>query len=243
MKTWVKTTKPLLLGRFEITLGNQVVSYSLKRSPRARLIWLQIHSDKGLSITVPRHYNLDELPAYLVSKSRWILRHLSGRQTQLPLSETDTSAFQLPVHYQGLPLQLSGENHNMTYRLPDGSTADQDTVFIWLRQQSLVVIPSKVQQYSHKIGVSFNKICIRDQKTRWGSCSQVGNLNFNWRLIMAPEPVLNYVVIHELCHIKRMSHGKSFWNIVAKYCPEWKEMRRWLNKHSRELHHFHSSSA
>lgn len=242
MKTSIKTTKPLLLGNYEITLGNQTISYTLKRSLRARMIWLQIHSERGLSVTVPRHYNLDEIPTYLVSKSRWILRHLKRIQSELPFTNVDTRAPRPSLCYQGNPLQFIEDTHNITYHLPDGSRLDYAGALIWLRQQAQEIIPSRVRLYSREIGVRFARISIRDQKTRWGSCSQLGNLNFNWRLIIAPEPVLDYVIIHELCHLKRMSHGKAFWNIVTKYCSDWQEKRHWLNKHSRELHHFHSSS-
>ena len=235
-------SKPLVLGNYEITLGSQTVLYTLKRSLRARLIWLQINREGNLCVTVPRHYDLVDLPQYLISKSRWILRHLKSFQTELPFSFSNGSAHQPQVCYKGSPLESFGEDHNQTFRLPDGTAVDNTELVFWLKQQAQKVILSRAQLFSDKIGVSFARISIRDQKTRWGSCSQAGNLNFNWRLIMAPEPVLDYVVIHELCHLKRMSHGKSFWNVVAKYCSDWKEKRRWLNKHSRELHYFHSSS-
>jgi predicted metal-dependent hydrolase len=242
MKILVRSSKPLLIGRFVILLDNQSVSYCLKRSLRARLIWLQIHTVDGLTVTIPRHYDQDKLPAYLTSKSRWILRHLKQLKNDFPSSEVNTKSLLFPIYYHGNPIRSSGEDQTTTYFLPNGLLVDYCGVMTWLRQQALEVIPARALLYSQIIGVNFAKISIRDQKTRWGSCSHKGNLNFNWRLIMTPEPVLDYVIIHELCHLKRMNHGKSFWNEVAKYCPDWREKRRWLNKHSRELHHFHSSS-
>lgn len=242
MKTLSKNTKPVLIGRFVIVLQTQTVSYTLKRSLRARQLWLQIHPEKGLSVTLPRHYNQDLLPAYLTSKARWILRHLNRIKNELPNSEADAHTQPVPICYQGNPIQSFGEDPKITYCLPDGTVVDYNAVLIWLRQQALKVIPAKALSYKQIIGVNYSKISIRDQKTRWGSCSHKGNLNFNWRLIMAPEAMLDYVIIHELCHLKRMSHNKAFWNEVAKYCADWRDQRRWLNKHSRELHHFHSSS-
>ena len=242
MNTLTRSTKLLELGRFEIILDNQTIFYTLKRSLRARLVWLQIHNEKGLMVTVPRHYELDDLQPFLILKSGWILRHLKHTQPELPGSLVGTTVFQPPVCYQGRPLPSLGENHYQRYRLPDASIMEYAGVLDWLNQQARSIIPSKVLYHSDKIGVRFARVSIRDQKTRWGSCSHLGNLNFNWRLIMAPEPVLDYVIIHELCHLKCMSHSKSFWNVVAKYCPDWKEKRRWLHKHSRELHYFHSSS-
>ncbi len=105
----------------------------------------------------------------------------------------------------------------------------------WYRGQASKLINDKVESFSQQIGVGYNRVVIRDQKSRWGSCSWKKNLNFNWRLIMAPEPVLDYVVIHELCHLKEMSHSKSFWNLVSRFCPRWHELRHWLDNHYIEL--------
>ena len=85
------------------------------------------------------------------------------------------------------------------------------------------------------LGVTYGKISIRDQKTRWGSCSSEGNLSFNWRLILAPPDVLDYVVIHELCHRKEMNHSKEFWALVESLMPEYKERRKWLRENGNNL--------
>lgn len=95
--------------------------------------------------------------------------------------------------------------------------------------------PKRVSHYAHMLGVTYGKISIRDQKTRWGSCSSEGNLSFNWRLILAPPDVLDYVVIHELCHRKEMNHSKEFWALVESLMPHYKECRKWLKKNGRDL--------
>ena len=90
--------------------------------------------------------------------------------------------------------------------------------------------------YYHKItGGRYTAITVRDQKSRWGSCSSRGTLSFNYRLIFAPPLILDYVVVHELCHLTHMNHSKDFWNMVASVMPEYKECRRWLREHSGEL--------
>lgn len=83
--------------------------------------------------------------------------------------------------------------------------------------------------------VKHARITIRDQKTRWGSCSSRGNLNFNWRLVMAPPPIIDYVVIHELAHLIELSHSPRFWETVERYCPDHREHRRWLREHGPRL--------
>ena len=90
--------------------------------------------------------------------------------------------------------------------------------------------------YYHRItGGNYTSITVRDQKTRWGSCSSRGTLSFNYRLIFAPPVILDYVVVHELCHLTHMDHSKNFWNMVASVMPEYKECRKWLREHGQEL--------
>lgn len=104
-----------------------------------------------------------------------------------------------------------------------------------LADQALKVIPDKVRYYAEKIGVDYGRITIRNQKTRWGSCSGKGNLNFNCLLMLTPEEVQDYVVIHELCHRKEMNHSAKFWAEVSKIMPDYKEKRRWLKENGEEI--------
>ena len=96
------------------------------------------------------------------------------------------------------------------------------------RNKACVVIPRRVAYYAEKLGVSYGKITLRQQKTRWGSCAANGNLNFNWLLILAPPEVLDYVVVHELCHRREMNHSQAFWKEVEKILPDYRERQKWL---------------
>ena len=78
-------------------------------------------------------------------------------------------------------------------------------------------------------------MAIRDQKSRWGSCSQKGNVNFNWKLVMAPPPALDYVVVHELCHLYEFNHSPRFWALVARHVPDYEVWKKWLKAHGKEL--------
>lgn len=93
----------------------------------------------------------------------------------------------------------------------------------------------RVEHYLPLTGGSYTRITIRDQKTRWGSRSSSGTLSFNYRLLYAPPKVLDYVVVHELCHITHMNHSKDFWNMVASILPDYKEAKQWLKEHGQEL--------
>ena len=96
-------------------------------------------------------------------------------------------------------------------------------------------LPEKVRFFAEKIGVSYGRITIRSQRTRWGSCSVKGNLNFNCLLMLCPEYVQDYVVIHELCHRKEMNHSAAFWAEVEKHCPDYRIRRKWLKDHGASL--------
>lgn len=95
--------------------------------------------------------------------------------------------------------------------------------------------PKRAAYFAPLTGGTFTRITIRDQKTRWGSCSAKGTLSFNWRLMLAPPAVLDYVVIHELCHLTHMNHSKAFWALVESACPDYRTHRKWLKDHGQEL--------
>ena len=97
------------------------------------------------------------------------------------------------------------------------------------------VIPQRVAHFAPLVGVSYGRITIRNQRTRWGSCSGKGNLNFNCLLMLAPPEVLDYVVVHELCHRKEMNHSPRFWAEVARVLPDYQQRRRWLKEHGGAL--------
>ena len=96
-------------------------------------------------------------------------------------------------------------------------------------------IPKRVAYYSDMTGGNYNRITIRSQKTRWGSCSSKGTLSFNWRLMLAPPVILDYVVVHELCHLKHMNHSADFWKAVESVYPDYRNARKWLKEHGNEL--------
>ncbi|MBQ4482500.1 MAG: M48 family metallopeptidase [Lachnospiraceae bacterium] len=104
-----------------------------------------------------------------------------------------------------------------------------------LAEEAMKDIPERVRRFAPIVGVSYGRITIRNQKSRWGSCSSKGNLNFNCLLMLAPERERDYVVVHELCHRKEMNHSKRFWEEVAKVLPDYKESIRWFDRNGEKL--------
>lgn len=99
-----------------------------------------------------------------------------------------------------------------------------------LTSEARAVIPEKVRYFARILGVSYGRITIRNQKTRWGSCSAKGNLNFNYLLLLMPEEILDYVVVHELCHRLELNHSPAFWRLVEKVLPDYRQRCLWLKK-------------
>ena len=209
---------------------------------------MRIEQEDGLTVTVPYHYNLKELPGYLKSNSSWIMRNLHTRCDQIPKSPARAHHPANTIPYLGNYVTV------LQKRKYSGSTAvriEHDQLIIslspsskkpllselenWCRKEADRLLRDKVKKFSQIIGVHYNRVFIRNQKSRWASCSYRNNLNFNWRLMMVPQAVLDYVVIHELCHLKQMNHSQSFWDLVAQYCSEWREHRKWLDSHCDEL--------
>jgi predicted metal-dependent hydrolase len=227
----------------ETNIQGRRVQYTLKRSTRARYARLEVSPERGLIVTIPVFQNIDHVRQLLEEKERWIIEKLAKYSS----ANSDTKQLQNGdnITYLGCPLTIEvqpGVTENVNFDTGNGTvrvTAGRDglrsTLERWYRIEARKKIEQKVENQSRLMGLSYQRITIKSQKTLWGSCSRKRNLNFNWRLIMAPEPVIDYVVIHELAHIKVMNHSKRFWQTVEKYYPDWPKYRTWLREHSLEL--------
>jgi predicted metal-dependent hydrolase len=229
----------------EITLEDQVVKYYVKRSIRARHVRLEIRPDCILTITVPRIYRTSSVPELIKRKSRWILKiiqRLNNQQLQLAKISSRNTVSYLGRELKVIVCQDLGEKEAVSLeeprlflRLKSTNNDINSLLQNWYRQQAKQLLLKKAEEMSLSMGVSYSRLGIRNSKTRWGSCSPRRNINFNWHLIMAPEPVIDYVVVHELAHLLEMNHSARFWATVNKFHPDWQEHRRWLKTHGMEL--------
>ncbi len=105
----------------------------------------------------------------------------------------------------------------------------------YLKEQARKIIPELVEHYANLIGVSYGKITIKSQKSRWGSCSNKGNLNFNFLLMLMPDDIINSIIAHEVCHLKEMNHSKNFYALVLNICPNYKNSLAWLKKNGSKI--------
>ncbi|MFC1963586.1 M48 family metallopeptidase [Chloroflexota bacterium] len=240
-------TRLTFVGKREITLNGQAITYTIKSSPRTKCARLEVRSDTGLTVVIPRYYELDWLPDLLKGKDRWILSKMAKyRQIRSLMAEKELeSGDAIPYLGQDREVVTQQSHRNMSsvklerkkliVSIGVGNGGLNLVLERWYRTQAGELIREKADKISAHLGVRYNRLIIRGQRARWGSCSQKGNLSFNWRLAMAPEPVIDYVIIHELAHLKEMNHSKKFWELVAKHCTQWRKHKRWLKEHEAEL--------
>ena len=236
-----------VVGTGKTRLDGQTISYTVKRSARAKYFRLEVRSETGLTVVIPRSYDIRQIPDRLQAKKSWILSKLV-KCGKLPPPATERQIMSGDaIPYLGRALEVvRQQNHGNA----DSLRLERDRLVVslragkgglalvleqWYRMQAAELIRGKADKLSARLGLTYNRLIIRGQKTRWASCSHKGNLSFNWKLIMTPEPVIDYVIVHELTHLEEMNHSKRFWELVSKQCPRWREHKKWLKDHGSDL--------
>lgn len=237
--------KPLL--QFILRLGEQDVSYRVRRSSKAKNVNIKLSVENGLEVVVPSAYPMDKVEPLLKSRESWILEKLAVIKRRTEQKKAYSLEERKAVSFLGKPYRLVTvyQQGNPSVQIVDDKLVvmlcqeHQDKIPIiierWLRLQAKHVILQRLELAKQKLQIDYNQVFIKDQKTRWGSCSGQRNLNFNFRLVMAPLPVVDYLVAHELAHLVEMNHSKKFWDLVASICPDYKIHRQWLRDHGGEL--------
>jgi predicted metal-dependent hydrolase len=218
------------------------VTYEIVRSPRARRTRLSVGPEHRVRVVVPKRTRIADVAQLLEPHSGWILRQLDRLASVESRTVRVAHGQSLPYKGKLLLLQASVAARDVVRFDGDAlwvefraQTPLIDVVESWYRERARESIREKVAEWSGGMGVRPGKISIRDQRTRWGSCSSHAGLSFNWRLVMAPSDVMEYVVIHELAHIAVPNHGKEFWAVLQGHCPRYLEHKRWLREHGPEL--------
>lgn len=170
-----------------------------------KTISIQVNADLTVTVRVPRKAPDKDIERIIKEKEPWIRKHIK---------------------------QIREKNAQYE-SMRDNQLTNDDIKE--LADKALAYIPGRVEYFAKQMGVTYGRITIRNQKTRWGSCSSKGNLNFNCLLMLTPPEIIDYVVVHELCHRKEMNHSKSFWSEVEKVLPNYRESLRWLKEEGRHI--------
>lgn len=195
-----------MAGKRSIRAHKSLLKPEIIRSSR-KTLGLEVTSEGMIRIRAPYGVSEDVILRFLESKSAWIQKSLAKvRARQEKLKEEEAQYGKLT-----------------------------EAELKVLKMQAEEVFPARAAFYAGKMGISYGRITIRRQKTRWGSCSQSGNLNFNCLLMLAPPGVVDYVVVHELCHRIEMNHSPRFWELVGEVYPDYDRWKRWLKENGGRL--------
>ncbi|MCL2419752.1 MAG: M48 family metallopeptidase [Conexibacteraceae bacterium] len=212
-------------------------AYSVRRSDRARRVRVTVDRAGAVEVVLPRRTPLPAAAEAVRELRPWIERRLAevGRQRAAVLARGDT------VPYLGESLWLRAQpgrtrvlRRDDTLLVPEGAERHA-ALERWYRRMAGEEIRARVDRACAATGLTYTRVTIRDQRTRWGSCSRNRALSFNWRLLLAPEAVLDYVIWHEVCHLQVMDHSPRFWALVARHCPEHRAHAAWLRRNAGTL--------
>lgn len=220
------------------------IEIAVRESARARRARVVVHGTGAVEVVVPCG-TADRVVDGLVSAHEaWIVagvaraRQRSALRPSLGLIRPDAvplqGAWVTVVRRPGRRAVAELAGGRLLVRGPEADTPD--AILRWYRREARVRIGAAVDREAKRLGLTPGALSIRDQRSRWGSCSRRGDLSFSWRLLLAPPTVLGYVVVHELCHLARHDHSPTFWQLVEGALPEWRDSAAWLRDHGHELH-------
>ena len=222
------------------------VPYRIRRSDRARHARILVGGD-GIEVVLPRRFPLRQVEPFVEEKRPWIertLRRMRESEAEFPPARLEDGG-ELPYLGERLALAVrveSGRSRPHVARRADGLSVAlprggslRAALEGWYRRRAREEVSSRLDAAVARAGASYESLQIRGQRTRWASCSSSGAMSFNWRLLLAPAEIVDYVVEHEVAHLQVHNHSRRFWDLLASRCPSWREHERWLRRHGHAL--------
>ncbi|MFM9863766.1 MAG: M48 family metallopeptidase [Micropepsaceae bacterium] len=229
-----------------LKIGGRSVPVKVRLNPRARRLIVKVHPSTGeVAIVAPSERSVHKALDFARQEGEWIAGRLAKVPEAVYLEPGDTVLFKGTLHVLRLSSERGGvwvdnEAARPTIRISGKREHAPRRVEDWLKRQARTHIQRRVTALTSELGVNVKRITIRDASSRWGSCSTTGAISMSWRLIMAPNSVLNYVVAHEVAHLREMNHGTRFWRIVDRLVGEndAETAQTWLRENGTELHRY-----
>ena len=238
--------RPRIVEPALLAIEGRSIAVSFRRNARARRLVLRLARDRsGVVVTLPPRVSRSEALDFARKSSRWISDRLKSEPEDRPLRAGEeillrgerrrilhSGSRRGTVALAEAAVIVSGDEAHLARRLSD-----------WLKAEAKRDLIAASEFYAVAMGVRFHRLSVRDQKSRWGSCSSDGTLSYSWRLILAPPFVLDYVAAHEVAHLKHMNHSRNFWRLVLIHCPNASRAKSWLKLHGAELHAYAMAAA
>ncbi len=227
------------------------IPYVLRRSSRRRTMEIAITSSALARVTVPRFVDFQTIEGFIHSRADWILQKLTEKQAQLEKFgkkeyETGHEFLFMGKSYALAVDRLAGCSTKIFFRgdrwevranCATSQAMIKSKLVAWYRKEAGEIFGTRIFHYSRLMGLMPQKITVKTQKRLWGSCNHHGkSINLNWVLVMAPLSVIDYVVVHELCHLEVPNHSKRFWQKVEKFMPDYEKQEEWLKINSVQMH-------
>ncbi|MBV8946056.1 MAG: M48 family metallopeptidase [Solirubrobacterales bacterium] len=214
------------------------VAYRVRRSDRARRVRVTVDATRGVEVVLPRRAPEREAAAAIRELRPWIER----RVAELADARAAVAARGNSVPYLGRKLALVTDSPGRSRVVRRGDVllvpagaGRGPALERWYRRAARAEIEPRLDRACQLAGTTYSRLTIRGQRTRWASCSRTGAMSFNWRLLLAPEEVLDYVIWHEVCHLEVMDHSARFWRLLASRSPGYRQHVRWLRAHGATL--------
>jgi predicted metal-dependent hydrolase len=221
----------------------------LIRRKRQKYLRIRVKAE-AIQVSAPHRVRLADMKAFVREKNEWVVQEwqkLQQRDQQFRRAldqRKDQFLWKgnwLPIRYQNVAsehaevavLRRKEDHIEFVYSGEQNLTPEIRKAFY--RKQAKRYLPDRVKAIAELHDFQVNRIYVRDQKTKWGSCSSKSNISLNWRLMSCPDPVIDYLIIHECCHLVHMNHSKRFWNLVERLCPRYNEHEDWLREHEAML--------
>jgi predicted metal-dependent hydrolase len=224
-----------------LLVADQQVAVTFKRHASARRFTLRMTRDgAGFVMTLPRRASMVEARAFALKSEAWMLRALSKRVQRTEIADGATIMLRGVEHTIAATGKVRGhvvlDAGARVLHVPGTAAHLRRRLVDWLKAEAAHDLDVASTKYAIAMGTRFRKLTVRDQKSRWGSCSSDGVLSYSWRLILAPPLVLDYVAAHEVAHLREMNHSTRFWRLVLSHCPDSRSAKTWLKIHGSKLH-------
>lgn len=247
-----KPREPKAIASERLRVSGLDEPVEVRRHPTARRMTLRVSRTKrAVIVTLPLRCNLKQAGQFLTTNLDWVRERLTSMPEPVPFADGGL------IPLRGVPhlVVFVGPRRGAPVSLVPTAADQLDEIHVagalehaprrlrdWLIGEAKTDLTTRSLHHAAKLGLSVGRITVRDQTSRWGSCSSTGNLSYSWRLILAPADILDYVAAHEVAHLKEMNHGPNFWALVRETFPDLDQAKEWLQVYGLDLHRYGSDS-